>query len=96
MTHDEDNPLRADPSQPADPVPQSGHLAAPAAEVVSASEARPLPDDIRVPWDWVDVLLFVLIGVGGTSLLGILAVIGLGLIGVTPAHLQKISPAHGA
>jgi uncharacterized protein len=89
MNHDENNLPPLEPPQPADSVPQSEHPPESAAEIVPAMEARSIPEDIRVPWDWIDLGLFVLLVAGGTSLLGILVVIGLGLVGVTPAQLQK-------
>jgi membrane protease YdiL (CAAX protease family) len=89
MIHDEDNLLSAESPQPADPEPQSDHSAVAAPEFSSTSEVRNIPEDIRVPWDWLDLGLFVLIVVGGASLLGLLVVMGLGLFGVTPAKLQK-------
>lgn len=50
---------------------------------------RPLPDDLRVPWDWLDVVLLAVLAVVGTWIVRILIVRAVGVFGVTQAHLRK-------
>jgi len=49
-----------------------------------------LPEDLRVPWGWVDLLMFALISIFGTLLLGIVLVIGFHLLGASREQAQKI------
>lgn len=51
-----------------------------------------LPDDLRVPWGWLDILLLAVIAFGSTFLFGILVVLGMTAIGIPIAQIQK-SPA---
>ncbi|MGA3293290.1 MAG: type II CAAX endopeptidase family protein [Candidatus Acidiferrales bacterium] len=99
MTEDRDNPLPPETPEPLEPVLQSVEPAPPAdivppevrlpAGQLSAATKRPLPDDFRVPWDWLDVVLLTVLAVVGTWVTAILVVRALGVFGVTQAHLRK-------
>jgi membrane protease YdiL (CAAX protease family) len=52
-----------------------------------------LPEDLRVPWRWTDLLLFVLIGVCGLILLTVVFVIGAGLFGGSFDQIQHSETA---
>jgi hypothetical protein len=55
-----------------------------------AAQTRALiPDDLRVPWDWTDLLLFVVIYVAGLVVLSALVVTVFALLGVSPLQIQK-------
>jgi membrane protease YdiL (CAAX protease family) len=49
----------------------------------------PLPEDLRVPWGWPDVVLLAVIAMVGALLSGVVVVIVLGFFGVPTAHLSK-------
>ena len=49
-----------------------------------------LPEDLRVPWGWIDLLLFVLIAFFGTLVLGVALVIGFHLLGASREQAQKV------
>jgi membrane protease YdiL (CAAX protease family) len=101
MIPDETNPLAPDPSQP----PESPDLVqrpteAPAAVISSISESAPsldqapdssasLPEDIRVPWDWIDLVIFVLLALGGTFAVSIGLIFVFSAFHVTTAQLRS-------
>jgi uncharacterized protein len=99
MPTEDDNPLV--PEQPAtvEPGPQSlKPVASPHftrfQEASVASEfpgpaRRPLPDDLRVPWDWIDILLLTVLAFGGRYLVNLLILAALGLTHVSLARIQK-------
>ncbi|MGD1210543.1 MAG: type II CAAX endopeptidase family protein [Candidatus Acidiferrales bacterium] len=99
MTTDDNNPLPPEPPEPLEPVPQSiepvALEGAPAASRFSAPMERPLPEDLRVPWDWLDVALLAVIAFVGALLSGVVVAIVLGFFGVSPAHLRKSPDALG-
>src|SRR5690348_9831572 len=57
--------------------------------------AAVLPEDIRVPWGWIDLLLFVVVALAGTFLFSILLAIGFALFGVPLSRLQKPGSVEG-
>jgi membrane protease YdiL (CAAX protease family) len=76
-----------DPGQPPEGPPIELHASTP--------PPAPLPEDIRVPWGWVDLLLFVVVALAGTFLFSILLAIGFAVFGVPPSQLQKPGSAEG-
>ena len=50
---------------------------------------RPLPDDLRVPWDWLDIALLVALMIGGIAVVGFLIGIVLKLRGMSLARVQN-------
>jgi membrane protease YdiL (CAAX protease family) len=97
MNFDDQNPFAPDPTQPRDPPAQ----AAPVSDgellpglkhfAHEAPNGPQIPDDLRVPWGWGNLVLFVLM----YFVLGILVVIGLAAYGVKPADIQKFSAKQG-
>lgn len=69
--------------------------ASPTEPQLSLPPAAVLPEDIRVPWGWLDLLLFVVLAVAGTFLFSILLAIGFMLFGVPLSRLQKPGSAEG-
>jgi membrane protease YdiL (CAAX protease family) len=62
-----------------------------AAEVPAApliAESSTVPEDLRTPWDWVDLLIFGLLALGGTFIISILVVFLFSLFGVRPAQFR--------
>ena len=97
MNFDDNNPLLPDTAQPADPPahanpnPEAEPLLAPDNFTPSAAAGSPIPDDLRVPWGWGNLLLFVLM----YFISGFLVVIGFAAFGLKPADLQKLSAKSG-
>ena len=48
-----------------------------------------LPEDLHVPWGWLDLLLLVIVAIAGTFVLSVLVVIGFVLSGVSFHQLQN-------
>ena len=75
MLFDENNPLPSEPPQPADPHPQSGEPQGVTEPLFSTEAVNPqgpavrhrsqVPEDIRTPWDWIDLVIFALLALGG-------------------------------
>jgi membrane protease YdiL (CAAX protease family) len=101
MTPDETNPPSPGPSQPPEsPERLSQPAEAPAVVHGSTSEQAPplnqdpfssapsLPEDIRVPWDWIDLAIFALLALGGTFAVSIGLIFVFSAFHVTPAQLR--------
>jgi len=94
-----DNLLPPEPPEPAEPVPQSIEptpLAdsfrfedAPSAGEPPAPHKRALPDDLRVPWDWFDIVILVLLAFAGIVLISLLMMLALRLAGVSAARIRN-------
>jgi membrane protease YdiL (CAAX protease family) len=100
MTFDENSSLPPEP-------PQSGETTDPHAVEPAATTYVPspqsvvhefstasggfIPEDLRVPWGWLDLVLFAILTVTATLLLSILLVIVFNAVGISPARLQKSS-----
>jgi len=75
MLLDDNNPLASEPPQPSDPVSQSVEIQsvpeppvlteAPNAQDAAIHHRYQVPEDIRTPWDWIDVIIFALLALGG-------------------------------
>lgn len=68
-------PKRAGAQSPSPPAPQRGF-------------DPTLPEDLRVPWGWLDLLLLVVVAIAGTLVLSIIIVIGFAFSGVSFHQLQ--------
>jgi uncharacterized protein len=89
------------PDPPPDTLPAAGPSAAiemPPAASVSERPFWPtrrgtndpsLPEDRRVPWSWLDLLLLVIVAIAGTFVLSMLVVVGFALVGVSFHQLQN-------
>ncbi len=106
MNLEESNPLPAHSAEPTDGVsrpPESALLDTgqppqedpPIEPHVSLPPAVPLPEDIRVPWGWTDLLLFVVLALAATFLFSVLLAIGFAVFGVRLSQLQKPGSAEG-
>lgn len=94
MNFDDNNPLAPDSSQPGDsaaqanPDSEADSLLAPQGSLPTGSQ---ISDDLRVPWSWGNLALFVLM----YFILGFLVVLGFAAYGVKPADFQKFTPDKG-
>ena len=107
MNLEENNPHPDVPIESADAPPpepallQTGQLpqevppTTPTESQVPAPMAASLPEDIRVPWGWIDLLLFALMALAATFLFSILLAIGFAVFGVPLSRLQKPGSAEG-
>jgi uncharacterized protein len=78
----------AEPTASADSFqPEDGP--SPASEFSDSPRRRPLPDDLRVPWDWVDIGLLIALAIGGIAVVGLVIGIALRVAGVPLAHFRK-------
>jgi membrane protease YdiL (CAAX protease family) len=90
MTFDPVDPPLSDspaPAQPAFSAPESAQLQPPDPYAARLSSA--LPEDIRVPWGWLDIFLLAVLAIGSTFLFGLLVVLVMAAFGVSPAHIQQ-------
>jgi uncharacterized protein len=90
MHRDEHNRFPLEPPEPFDPVPQTlesetvGGL--PPADIGrldsehSAPTQPPIPDDLRTPWDWVDLVIFALLTVGAAFVVTVGMVLAFGVV----------------
>lgn len=100
MTENNRNLFPGEPPETPEPAPHSAepaplegaHVAGP----ISGSAQRAVPEDLRVPWDWPDIVLFGLFAVGATIVFGLLLLtVGRSILHLTPAQLQKSQGAWG-
>lgn len=99
MTTDEDNLFPPEPAEPVGAITQSSEPMpstdlvrgeeGPATGVSTRPAKRSLPDDLQVPWDWIDIVLLTALAIAGTVLVDFLILVALGLAGVSPAHVRK-------
>ncbi len=105
MTQAEDNSSPPEPSRSSDSVPDSNAPLA-SAETSSAAfqaghqpapgltpSAAAVPEDLRVPWDWIDLVIFALLAVGGTFLVSVALLGVFSFFGVGPRQLRASATA---
>jgi len=98
MANGDENPL------PHHSPPQSPDRIGPAAadapgpgvpEVTPGHFHTVLPEDLRVPWTWFDILLLALLAAGGAFLSGTVIALVLGFFHISPRQLQESPTALG-
>jgi len=75
------------PSSPVERAPEESLVARRAAAGGSAA-VRFVPDDLCAPWGWMDLLLFALIAIAGTVVLGVVVFLGFAAFGVSLQELR--------
>jgi membrane protease YdiL (CAAX protease family) len=101
MISDDINPHPLEPPQPSESVPQAAE--ATPITTHSLSEDTPftqppvpavslVPEDIRVPWDWIDLVIFALICLGGTFMVSIGLVFAFSAFHVSVVQLRNSAP----
>jgi membrane protease YdiL (CAAX protease family) len=53
-----------------------------------------IPEDLRVPWGWIDLLFLVLLAVGGIVVLSVIVAAGLAAFGGNPRQIQGSTTAN--
>lgn len=69
------------PTPSIDPQPSDGGS--------SGTPGPALPEDLRVPWGWIDVLLLATLAAVSTAAIGFLIFVALAFVGVSPARIRK-------
>jgi membrane protease YdiL (CAAX protease family) len=95
----DNNLLPPEPPEPVEPVPQTIEPAALAdplhPEPASPQDEpptpakRPLPDDLRVPWGWADLVVLVGLAMVGIGVVSVAVMLALRLAGVSTVHIRK-------
>lgn len=85
MNFDDGNPIPPDQSPSGEPVPPA--VETPQAATITAESA--LPEDLRAPWGWTDILLLVVIAVFGTIVLSVTIAMIYAYFGISPSQLQN-------
>jgi uncharacterized protein len=78
------------------PAPEDASLAlsgTPAAE--PAAVGKVVPEDLRTPWGWLDLLLFTIVAMAGTVVLGVIVFWGFAAFGVSLSELRVSSRLEG-
>jgi uncharacterized protein len=60
-----------------------------------AAAARFVPEDLRAPWGWTDLLWFTLIAIAGTFVLGAIVFLGFAAFGVSLSELRGSARIEG-
>lgn len=84
MNFDDNNPVLSDQSPSGDPA-----LAAETPPAATIDPESALPEDLRAPWGWIDILLLVVIYVFGTIVLSVAIAMIYAYFGISPSQLQN-------
>jgi uncharacterized protein len=104
MSFEGNNPPDSEPPQPSDPVPQSVEIQnvteplflteAVIAQDVAVGDRASVPEDLRTPWDWIDLIIFALLALGGAFFVTIGVVfLFAGVLHIGTAQLRASSAA---
>jgi len=83
----------AEPAAFGDPFQSAPVSRAPADE--PPLRGRPLPEDLRVPWDWIDIGILILVAFLGSVIAWPLIAPFLKLVGISAAYIRKSPSAMG-
>jgi hypothetical protein len=87
----EESPTSTDPAAPSGPFPSgiSPEMGSASVQEFSMPAGPPIPEDLRVPWSWIDLLFLVLVYLGAAIVLGLLVKTGSVLFRISPTQIQK-------
>ena len=91
MTFDDNNPPQSDTARSPEPTlesPSSGLAAAITPGYLGPIDPR-LPEDLRVPWGWIDLLVLVVVAFAGTVVVSLLLIKVFAIFGVSFRHIQN-------
>jgi membrane protease YdiL (CAAX protease family) len=93
MTFDDNNPPLSDAARSPEPTPAPEFPSSRFASSITPSYLGPidphLPDDLRVPWNWLDLLFLVAVAISGTIVITLLLVKGFAIFGLSFRQIQK-------
>jgi membrane protease YdiL (CAAX protease family) len=93
MTYDDNNPPQSNAERVSEPMPAPEALSSRLDTAVSpgylGSTLRHVPDDLRVPWGWWDLLLLVVIGFAGLLLSSLLVLTAFVAVGITMNQIKN-------
>jgi uncharacterized protein len=84
-----------DSNGPAAVGPSASLPGSPAVLQSSGQAGPPVPDDLRIPWGWFDLLLFALVGFAATVVIGVIVFLGFLAFGVTLSQLRTSASKQG-
>ena len=91
MTFDDNNLPQSEPAHSTEAVPES--LASHLEPSITPGYLGPidplLPEDLRVPWGWLDLLILVAVAVSGTFVVSLLLIKGFAIFGVSFRQVQN-------
>jgi membrane protease YdiL (CAAX protease family) len=106
MTLDENNQPPVEPPQSPDPSPKllepvsrseisliQNSPIAKQIEQAPAASAWTVPEDLRAPWDWIDLVIFALLALGGTFLISVLLMFAFRTFGIGLTQLRRSATA---
>lgn len=91
MTFDDNNFPRSESALPSEPAPESptSHLESPVTPGYPRGTDAHLPDDLRSPWNWLDLLFLVAVTVSGTIIISLLLIKCFAIFGLSFRQIQK-------
>jgi len=91
MTFDDNNPSHPEPSRSAAAAPESpqAHLVPSLTPGYLGPIDPRLPDDLRVPWGWLDLLILVVVAFFGTFVISLLLIKAFAIFGLSFHQIQK-------
>ena len=93
MTFDDNNPPQSDPASSSEPTPES--LSPRLEASITPGYLGPidplLPEDLRVPWGWMDLLFLVAVAISGTFVVSLLLIKGFAIAGVSFRQVQDVA-----
>jgi len=93
MTFEDNNPPLSDAARSPEPTPAPESPRSPleasiAPGYLSRADSH-LPEDLRVPWNWLDLLFLIAVAVSGTIVITLLLVQGFAIFGLSFRQIQK-------
>ena len=93
MTFDDNNPPQSNPASSSEPTPES---LSPGLEAsITPGYLGPidplLPEDLRVPWGWMDLLFLVAVAISGTFVVSLLLIKGFAIACVSFRQVQDVA-----
>ena len=91
MTFDDNNPSQSESAHSSESgsEPQSSRFEASLTPGYLGPIDPLLPEDLRVPWGWLDLLFLVAVGFFGTIVITLLLIQGFAIFGLSFRHIQK-------
>jgi uncharacterized protein len=91
MTFDDNNLPQSEPARPAEVAsePPTSHLAASITPGYLGPTDPLLPEDLRVPWGWLDLFFLVAVALSGTFVVSLLLIRAFAIFGLSFRHVQN-------